>query len=56
VFGGAVMQSADQILPFLTEYVHAHAWTPWGKVRVCEAKLGVEAALLGAVPLLTEKC
>ena len=54
--GGAVMKSADQILPFLESYVHAHAWTPWGKVRICAAALGPDAGLLGAVPLLEEQC
>jgi len=56
VFGGAVMKSADQILPFIERYVHEHSWTPWGKVRVVEAALGSDAGLLGAVPLLEESC
>jgi glucokinase len=56
VIGGAVMKSADQILPFLEDYVHARAWTPWGKVRICQAELGADAGLLGAVPLLLEPC
>lgn len=50
--GGGVMKSAAQILPFLQTYVHHHAWTPWGKVRVAGAELGNDAALLGAIPLL----
>jgi len=54
VFGGGVMQSADVILPFVKEYVEEHAWTSWGTPRVCAALLGGNAALLGAVPLLTE--
>ena len=54
VFGGAVMKSADQILPFLESYIHTHAWTPWGKVRVVNAELGSDAGLFGAVPLLSE--
>jgi glucokinase len=56
VLGGAVMKSADQILPFLEDYIHTHAWTPWGKVRIREAELGPDAGLLGAVPLLGEPC
>lgn len=56
VVGGAVMGSAAQILPFLEDYVHRHAWTPWGKVRVCAAELGGQPALLGAVPLLEGAC
>ena len=31
-----------------------YAWTPWGKVQVRAAALGNSAALLGAVPLLSE--
>ena len=56
VFGGAVMKSSGQILPFLEEYVHAHAWSPWGKTKLAKSELGVEAGLLGAVPLLKETC
>jgi glucokinase len=56
VLGGAVMQSSGQVLPFLREYVTAHAWTPWGKVRVSPAKLGRDSALLGAIPLLSDQC
>jgi glucokinase len=54
VFGGGVMQSADVILPFVQEYVENYAWTSWGTPRVCAAVLGGNAALLGAVPLLSE--
>jgi glucokinase len=54
VFGGGVMQSADVILPFVQKYVEEYAWTSWGTPRVCKALLGGNAALLGAVPLLSE--
>jgi glucokinase len=54
VIGGGVMQSADVILPFVQEYVEKHAWTSWGTPQVCAAVLGGNAALLGAVPLLSE--
>lgn len=54
VFGGGVMKSADMILPFIQQYVEEHAWTCWGTPRVCAAALGGNAALLGAVPLLSE--
>jgi len=54
VIGGGVMKSADIIIPYIESYVHQHAWTPWGKVRVRAAELGNNAALLGAIPLLSE--
>jgi glucokinase len=55
VMGGGVMLRAASILPAIQEYVHQHAWTPWGKVKVVSASLGNHAALLGAVPLLSER-
>ena len=56
VMGGAVMGSAEQILPALREHVATEAWTPWGTVRVAAAALGNHAALLGAIPLLDGIC
>ena len=53
VIGGGVMRSADVILPYVQRYVHDHAWTPWGKVRIVAAELGNQAGLFGAVPLLS---
>ncbi|HEY2468640.1 MAG TPA: ROK family protein [Terracidiphilus sp.] len=55
ILGGGVMKSADAVLPFIQEYVRENAWTPWGTVRVCAAKLGNQAAILGAVPLLQQE-
>ncbi len=55
VIGGGVMKSAGIIEPYIQEYVAKHSWTPWGKVQVRAAALGNDAALLGAVPLLTEQ-
>ena len=34
VVGGGVMRRAQAVLPAIEAHVHAHAWTPWGKVRV----------------------
>lgn len=55
VMGGGVMKSAAIILPVVEAHVQKYAWTPWGKVQVRAAKLGNDAALLGAVPLLAER-
>lgn len=52
VIGGGVMRRAAEVLPAIERHVHAHAWTPWGKVSVRPAALGDEAALLGALPLV----
>jgi glucokinase len=55
VIGGGVMKSAHLIVPYVESYVQKHSWTPWGKVQVRAAELGNNAALLGAVPLLSER-
>lgn len=52
VFGGGVMRSGHVILPYIQEYVNAHAWTPWGEVQAVAAQLGNDAGLFGAAPLL----
>lgn len=54
VIGGGVMKSGELIIPTIEAHVHQYAWTPWGKVQVRAAELGNNAALLGAVPLLSE--
>jgi len=54
VIGGGVMKSAAKIILTIRSHVQKYAWTPWGKVQVRAAELGNDAALLGAVPLLSE--
>lgn len=54
VIGGGVMESADVIIPAIEAHVQKHSWTPWGKVQVKRAELGNNAALVGAVPLLSD--
>lgn len=55
ILGGGVMGSAAQIVPFVQESVDRHVWSSWGKPQVRCAELGDKAALLGAIPLLTEE-
>jgi len=35
--------------------VQKYAWTPWGKVQIRHAELANNAALVGAVPLISER-
>jgi glucokinase len=53
VYGGGVMRGGDHIVAYLQDYVALNAWTPWGKVQVRVSQLGNDAALLGAIPLMT---
>lgn len=55
IFGGGVMKSGAEILPYIQSHVEKHAWTPWGKVKVQAAKVGNNAGILGAIPLLSEQ-
>ena len=52
ILGGGVMASADQILPAVSSYIQRHAFTWWGKPELRLARLGPDAALFGAWPLL----
>jgi glucokinase len=54
VYGGGVMRDGNRIVTYLQDYVARHAWTPWGKVKVRAALLGNDAALLGAIPLISD--
>jgi glucokinase len=55
VIGGGVMESANIIIPYVESHVHKYAWTPWGKVGIYPAELANNAALVGAIPLLSEQ-
>ncbi len=48
ILSGGIMKSSSVILPALQEKVNQLAWTPWGKVKLVEAKFPDSAALYGA--------
>jgi glucokinase len=48
ILSGGIMKSSSVILPKLQEKVNQLAWTPWGKVKLVEAKFPDSAALYGA--------
>jgi glucokinase len=47
ILSGGIMKSSAVILPALQEKVNKLAWTPWGKVKLTEAKFPDSAALYG---------
>jgi glucokinase len=55
ILGGGIMASATVILPAVENYIHKHAHTPWGKVRVVAGELGDRAALLAGEWLVEEQ-
>ena len=50
---GGIMASSDKIIPYIQQQTDAHAWTPWGKVKIEAASFLSTAALLGAGYLVT---
>jgi len=48
ILSGGIMKSASAFLSVLQENVNKHAWTPWGKVKLVEARYADSAALYGA--------
>lgn len=48
ILSGGIMKSASIILPLLQENANNLAWTPWGKVKIVEARFPDSAALYGA--------
>jgi glucokinase len=55
ILSGGIMKSSAVILPALQEKVNQMAWTPWGKVKLVEAKYPDSAALYGADYLVRSK-
>ena len=49
IIGGGVMNNREQMLKGLTNRVHQHAWTPWGKVQIKSSQLMEVAGIIGAV-------
>ncbi|MEK8128266.1 ROK family protein [Paenibacillus filicis] len=52
ILSGGLMKSKQNIVPLLQEYVHRHAWTPWGQVRFAVAEDPDTSVLLGVSRLL----
>lgn len=47
IMGGGILNSKDEIIPFITKKIEALAWTPWGKVAVKPSELMNDAAIYG---------
>lgn len=47
IIGGGVMNSRDEILPYVRAFVERYACTPWGKVEVRSSELMNDSAILG---------
>lgn len=55
ILGGGVLNSSEEIIPFIKEKVLKYAWTPWGTVDIQVGELGDFAGASGAVYCLINK-
>lgn len=53
ILGGGILNSKDEIIPFVQEIVSKHAWCPWGAVQIKASELMDDAAVLGVAHCLT---
>jgi len=49
VLGGGVMNSPEDVIPYITNKVKNHAWCPWGDVQIKPSRLLSDAGILGVV-------
>lgn len=55
ILGGGILNSSEEIIPFMKEKVLKYAWTPWGNVDIKKGELGDFAGVSGAVYCLINK-
>lgn len=53
VLGGGILNSKEEILPFVQDQVNKYAWCPWGSVEIKASELMDDAAVLGVAHCLT---
>lgn len=53
ILGGGILNSKEEIIPFVQNEVAKHAWCPWGDVDVRASELMDDAAVLGVAYCLT---
>lgn len=49
ILGGGILNSADDIIPFIQKKVQQQAWTPWGQVLVKKAAFQNFGGVIGSV-------
>jgi glucokinase len=47
VLGGGILNSKEEIIPYIQQRVAQYAWCPWGKVQIKASELMEDAAILG---------
>jgi glucokinase len=47
VLGGGILNSKEEIIPYIQQRVDQYAWCPWGKVQIKASELMDDSAILG---------
>ena len=47
VLGGGILNSKEEIIPYIQQRVKQYAWCPWGNVQIKASELMEDAAILG---------
>jgi len=55
VLGGGVLNSKEEIIPYIQQRVAQYAWCPWGKVQIKASELMEDAAILGVAYCLSHE-
>jgi glucokinase len=55
VLGGGILNSKEEIIPYIQQRVAQYAWCPWGKVQIKASELMEDAAILGVAYCLSHE-
>jgi glucokinase len=53
VLGGGILNSKEEIIPYIQQRVEQYAWCPWGNVQIKASELMDDAAILGVAYCLS---
>jgi glucokinase len=53
VLGGGILNSKEEIIPYIQKRVAQYAWCPWGEVKIKASELLDDAAILGVTYCLS---
>ena len=55
ILGGGILNSKEEIIPYIEQRVAQYAWCPWGKVQIRASALMEDAAIFGVAYCLSHE-
>ena len=55
VLGGGILNSKEEIIPYIQQRVAQYAWCPWGNIQIKASELMDDAAILGVAYCLSHE-